>query len=220
MGKLHELLAVEGDLQGAANRIVRETEHVFGSTGLDGVTKTHEVIVEGEDDYPPESRELVTTVPERLAYTLESLTKVIDAAVSKEKTNTVAAANVMIDGETLLEEVPATALLNLENRFGELRKLIEKIPTLDNMVKWEKDETRSHVVKSPEQIKYRTRKVEDFRIVVPASEHHPADVREVTTDKRVGVWKTVVFSGKVTSKVKSRWLANCDKVLRALKKAR
>ena len=220
MGKLHELLAVEPDLTGQANKVLAETLHVFSKGEfVQGMKKKHEVIVEGEDDFEPEAKEMVTTVPDRLKYTLESQARLIDASVSKEVTNTEAAADIIIDGAVVIN-LPATALLNLENKFKALREVVEKAPTLDAATKWIPEATQKNVFRSPEETKYRTRKIEDYRVIVPPTDKHPAQIAQTTVDRRVGKWITVYFSGAISSVQKSKWLAGLDKVLMAVKQAR
>jgi len=222
MGKLHELLAVEGDLSGQANRVLTETLGILGKGDdfVTGVARRYKPKLEGEEQLPPETKEMRTTVPERLAFTLAAFGKLIDAAVSKETTNTTAAADLVLNGQTLAKGLPAQALLNLEARFKTLRELLEKIPTLDATVRWEPVATLKHVYLAPTETKIRTKKVEDYRVVVQATKEHPAQVVKVVTDQPVGEWETTTFSGAVSAVTKNRWLERCDALLMAVKQAR
>jgi len=222
MGKLHEVIAVEKDLEGKKNRIVRETADVFRSkAGLfEGMTKTYAPLEEDGDKYPAENVVMETTVPARIKYTLPTLAKYMDAVCSKECTNTKATASVEVGGEIVLEDMPATALLNLESRLKEMRLMLEAIPTLTVNLEWKEDERRENTFMQAAAVSQRSVKHEDFVVVVKPTEFHPAEIRPTVVDKVVGNWTTVNCSGKISSIEKSRLLENCDTLLQATKQAR
>ena len=221
MGKLHELLAVEVDLQGSKNRILQETEKGFREGRLfEGLQKVYEPLEEGGDKFPSENVPLTTTVAERLEYTMPFFVKAVDATVSKENTNTQAKADIILDATVVARDIPAPALLALEARLKELRAVLEVIPTLDIAKVWDKDQTRSNVFRTSPQETFKTAKLIEFLQVAAATKEHPAQIKEKTQDKRVGRWETTYFSGAITSIEKSAILARCDDLLQAVKKAR
>jgi hypothetical protein len=222
MGKLHELLAVIGDLSGKANKILEETKHIFakGDDFVQGENRTYHVRVEGEEQLQPESREMRTTVPDRVRYTLEALVQMMDAQVSREMTNTLAFADVIVNGKIVVEKLSAQALLSLENSLKAFRDVLDKAPTLDAAVRWEAEKTMSHVFRSPPEVKFRTKKVEEFRVIVPPTKEHPAQTAKVTEDRPVGDWTTIKFSGAISAVTKARWLSRLDAHLMAVKQAR
>ena len=221
MAKLHELLAVENDLKGQKDRILNETIATFEKrkAHFQGSTKTYTPLEEGGETFPPEEEQMVTTVPERIAYTKQFLVRYMDAVVSKECTNSQAKATIEIEG-LKVEDVPAQALLNLEGRLKEIRRVIETIPTLDMKIKWQSDDTQENVWRSESKKSFRTQKRVKHNVVVPATEHHPAQVATDTIDERVGEWETIQFSGAIASIKKADYLRKCDKLLTAVKKAR
>lgn len=222
MGKLHELLAVEGDLNGQANKILEETKHIFskGDDFVVGFKKTYRATVEGEEELPPESKELRTTVPDRVRYTVESLGKLIDACCAKEVTNTTAFADVVVEGKVVKAHLPAQALLNLEAKLKLFRDTLALVPTLDAATRWAPETTMSNTFRSPTEVKSRTRKIEDYKVVVQPTKEHPAQVMKTVEDRKVGEWSTTVFCGAVSAVTKSRWLGNLDRLLMAVKQAR
>ena len=94
MGKLHEVLAVEGDREGVAKKIVEETNHVFKSKHnlFSGAEKTLKMLEESEsnramEDAARETMVMETTVNERLAYTEHAVSVWLDTVFQKEVTN-------------------------------------------------------------------------------------------------------------------------------------
>ena len=128
--QLHQLLAVENDLRTKAQKIVQETAATFSKKAehFDGMAKTYEPLAhaEGEQPFqiPPEVKEIVTTVEEKLSYTQKSMIDAIDAQLSKEETNVsgLATAELAVDG-ILLGTFSATSLLALESNLTRVRQL-------------------------------------------------------------------------------------------------
>jgi hypothetical protein len=57
-------------------------------------------------------------------------------------------------------------------------------------------------------------------VLAPATDKHPAQVKESTKDSVVGTFSTVKRSGAVTAVAKSEAIKNVDELLVAIKKAR
>lgn len=230
MAKLHEVLAVEADLEGKARRVTEEAAAVFKSkphlfqgklrtlslfTGDDPVSK------QAAEDAERQEQVLVTTVPEKLAYVWESLVAHWDAVEQKEATNQTAKDDIVIAGTTILKDVPVTFLLSLESKLKQLRALYEVIPTLEPNIAWQDaSELGSNIKKAPETSALKTQKIEDYRTVSPATDKHPAQVVKQDRTVNVGVYKQTVTSGLITPAQKSAWLGRIDDLLRATKQAR
>jgi len=229
MGKapqLHEVLAVEGDLAGQSQRIIEETIKTFGRSELfTGSTKTLKMDDDNrssEEAAGFEQREITTTVKARLDYTAESATRYIDASFQKERTNQDAKSDIVIGDVTVASDVPATALLGLEKRLKEIRKVYESVPTLQQGVKWEKSPDDGADIWKAENAEVRTRTEKTVTPVVlyEATKEHPAQVKEVAKDVVVGKFTEEKISGMVTSAQKSAWIGRIDELIRAVKQAR
>lgn len=87
---------------------------------------------------------MVTTVKERLDYSMSALIKSIDMLVAKETTNTIAKADITVKDNkgtvivTLAKDVPVSCLLQLEKRFVDLRRMYDKLPTFNTEINWVK----------------------------------------------------------------------------------
>lgn len=228
MGKLHELLAVDKDAETLFKRIINETEKTFTHKmeHFRGMLKTLEMVDEErqfEADALKESKNLVTTVPEKLEYTLGPVIDYINIQSQKELTNQSACADVIIDGQVILQEVPATTLLTLEKIFTRVRGTFAKIPTLDPAIDWIEDNTaeKPGVYKAVEpEIRNKTEKTSEFKVIVQPTEKHPAQVKEVIEDNVIGRYITKRTSGMITPFQKSQYLRKIEKLLRAFKQAR
>jgi hypothetical protein len=222
MGKLHELLAVEPDLKGAAEKIIAETIDTFRKKQhhFAGRYKSYLPIDEEGDGFAPEKQDMVTTVVRKMNHTQGVVSKYIDAVAQKELSNTEASALLIIDDKPLFEyPLPATLLLALEGRLKQLREVYNVIPTLDPSESWEWDE-KSNTYGAEPKITYKTKKVLKNHVKAPATDKHPAQVDIYTEDERVGTWTERRWSGTVTPAEKAEVLARFDTLVQAVKKAR
>ena len=224
MSKLHELLAVEGDLEGAYKQILQETKVNF-TKHPDRYFGIHQRIELFDETAPQEAdqhKELDDTVINKLEYTSEHIIRYLDAVLQKEKTNQEAKADIIIDGTNIASDIPATFLLGLESKLKKIKEIYSAIPTLQPGVSWEKDETEGpHVYKksNPEE-KFRTKKVRKNHVLAEATDKHAAQVEVYTEDEKVAKVITDTWCGMISSAEKSAILSRIDKLMRAVKKAR
>jgi len=228
--KLHEVIAVEADLAGAAKRILEEAEATFRSKShlFTGKVRTLELFA-GDDEVSKTAAEdaeksidvLTTTVPDKLKYVWESVVRYWDAVGQKERTNQAATADLVVGGVTVLSGVPVTFLLSLENKLKALRQVYDAIPTLLPNIPWvDAPDLGPNIKRSPEVSTLKTAKTIDFRITAPATDRHQAQVVQVEKVSNVGVFKQTTTSGMVTPYQKSIWLGRIDDLIRSVKQAR
>jgi hypothetical protein len=225
MAKLHELLAVESDLEGTYNRILKETGTNF-IKHPDRYFGKHLRVDFFDENSPKEAdvhKEMDDTVNSKLKYSQKSVVRYLDAVLQKERTNQEARADLIVDGITIAKDVPATFLLGLETKLKKVRThLYETIPTLQPGVKWEKDISIGkdvyRMVNSEE--KFRTKKVMKNHVVSPATDKHPAQVNVYNEDEKVARVITDTWCGMISSAEKSQKLNKIDKLIRSVKKAR
>jgi hypothetical protein len=184
MSYLHEVLAVEKDLENVATKVQEEaivtftkkTEHFLGN---DKRLEMFDDSRRKEEDGFHEVREIVTTVDKKLDYVGESFIRYINAMAQKEMTNQSANADVVTpDGRTILFQMPATMLLSLEGRLAKLRAVYEATPTLQPGVNWVPDEAFGVGVyrASNDEIRHKTEKVLESKVLVAATDKHPAQL--------------------------------------------
>jgi hypothetical protein len=225
MGKLHELLAVEGSLKGVSDKLVAEATSTFKKpehfSGYDKLL----IMFKDEDQQGvigAEHREIVTTVHAKLDYVSETVGRYFDALLQKEKTNQQAVADVVVDGIAIVNNAPATYLLNMESRLNELRVMYDAIPTLAPGISWEEDTTIGKGVyktKYPEET-IKTAKAFKHHVLVPPTDKHPAQVEKWEEQVATGKWQTTKYSGMLTPAEKSLIIGRLDKLIMSIKKAR
>lgn len=224
MSKLHELLAVESDQRGQAEACRNDLKNTFEKKGHHFTKKivTFKSTKEGLEDRVESQLNLQSTVGKELTWIGEKLSKVIDLGHQIDVANTQAKSDVMLeDGTVLLKDVPTTSLLRLEHRVVELRDLLSAIPTLDPAKGFEPDPNEgAGVFKARDHAQFRTEKTFEFVIMVPPTDKHQAQVKELMVDKPVGSVVTQEWSSLITVAQKGDMLDRVEHLLRAVKKAR
>lgn len=227
MAQLHQLLAVEGDLEGIFKRAVAETQGIFGRA--DAFQAWHERFEVTADGTPPEAdkhKEMVTTVPAVLGELGGHTVRFLDAVLQKEATNQKAMAPVIVDGTEITKPLPATFLLGLETKLKAVRKAIAAAPTLDPGVAWKPDpDTGENVRKRVHAgTRNKTKKTVKHQVLVEAKIADgvglPAQIEKWNEDVPVGTYTKNEWTGMITPAEKTAILDRVDKLSRAVKKAR
>ena len=225
MSKLHELLAAESTVASTWNTLFDETLKKFGNDHFfSGHTKSLKMLEESAANEAIEAaardhKDLPTTVAATLDYALNSFARAEDLQVQKNKTNTVALADVQFRGQVIFEKLPVDELLGLENRLAKIRTLFTAMPTLDASKRWGFDDTQ-HCWVTDEENTTKTEKIMVPVIMAPATDKHPAQVKESTRDNVVGKFSLIKRSGAATATQKAECLQLIDELLVEVKKAR
>ena len=222
--KLHELLAVEGDLGGKAKKLLDEAQHTLARqpdhfTALATRTEYFDE-ARAQDENTEEYSEMVTTVADKLRGLIDPMVNHLDAMMQKELTNQTAKADLILGGEIIARDLPGTFLLSLETYFKRVREVYNDIPVLRPGVKWEPDSANENVYIAPEATTFRNEKVRVSDIVAPATPQHQAQVDIYHEDKKVARIIKTESSGNLTPLDKSRIIGRLDDLIRAIKQAR
>ena len=225
MGKLHELLAVEETVVSAAEKLIAETNEKFNkhSEFFSGGVRTLSRLKDSPEDKAIEAaqrrvKELPTDVPDTLSYIFPYINKALDVKLAKHLTNQKAVADIEMDGVAVMKAVPVDFLLDLEKTIPRWRAMYSAMPTLDPSRKWASE--RTGVWKSDAPATAQTEKIMYPVVMSPATEQHPAQVKEATRDIVVGTFQQIDLSGAATTQQKADVLALCDRLLAAVKQAR
>jgi len=224
MGKLCEVLAVEGELDSTCKAVLEEATKTFKDKAAHfvGQTKTYEPFEEGTPGLPEEHLAMVTTVNEKLAYVFEHLVKLIDAKAQKDATNQVAKADIVTDSGTLATGVPATTLLGLEATLRQVKALALEVPTLPPGIEWKKDPALGKDIyhRVHPAVTFKTRKTFRHKVLVEPTKEHPAQIEKWSEDENIGKFITDAWSGMLTPAEKSDMIGRIDTLARAVKEAR
>ena len=224
MARIHEIVAVERQAQSVAAKLLQESVKTLGKDSLfRGATRTLRHASEDDRHFDTEEHhELETTVGEVIDYTRESWANWVDLVYRKDLANGEAAADLVVDGNTIAENVPATTLLGLEAKLADFRKVFDAIPTLPAGTNWIPDEQSGEGVwrsQNPE-VTLKEVKIDEFQSIAAATEHHPEQVAKVQRKKTIGKYETNHKCGMMTSLEKAQQLQRLDKMLAAVKQAR
>lgn len=224
MAKLHELLAAEGTVKTQADKCrsdllntFEKKRHLFGEKIV-----TFLPSAEGAAPVTEEQSDLQSTIRAELKWIGDIWSKAIDAAFQIAESNMGARADVTLDnGTILMRDVPATALLELEKRAGEIHALVTAIPTLDPAKGFKPDPDRGDgVYRARDDNRTRTKKTVRPIVKYEATKEHPAQVDLIQEDLPIGTIRAQEWSGLITPADKADMLTRAEELRRALKTAR
>ena len=222
--KLHEILAVESDLEKVAGNIIAEAKNTFNKkTNLfQGQVKTAEMFDADAPTPSPDVVKLEETVPRKLKYVGKAVARWFDVVFQKERTNQNATADLVVDGVVLGTALPATFLLGLETKLKRLRDMYIDIPTLQPGIRWEPapDEGDDVFATAQPMERFITNKQVKSTILYEATKEHPAQIDKWTEDVKVGRYLVQTTSGMITPAHKAEILGRLDKLTQAAKAAR
>jgi len=225
-GKLHEILAVETDLQSKSNLIAGQVHKVFtGKQDLFvGSIRTFESLYEDRKDVmaPDEYKHLTDTVKGQLQFLADAMIPYIDVVCQKDATNQVAMADIVVDGKVLCTGLPSTFLLGLESKLKSLREVYASIPTLKAGIEWQKSNTHGEDVYEAvvPDVKLKTEMQFKSQVLYEATDRHPAQIEKWQEQVPVGKFTKKEWSSCLTSERKSQLLSNIDTLIIAVKQAR
>ena len=220
MTKLNQIIAIE---KGAKNKAFAEMTEVHHRTLkeklLSGISRTYQPRDDEGEKLPQESSVVQVRVEDVLRELTATLVRHFDVTASKDATNCVAKADLVVDGRALLAEVPVTYLLFLEKQLVALHTLIAKLPVLDPGEEWSRNASANAWATVPAQTT-RTKKVPRSFTKAEATEKHPAQVEMYYEDVVVGNWTTTKFSGALPATRVAELLSRVENLQTAVKMAR
>lgn len=220
MTKLNQLIAVEKGVKSHANKAWTEIYHVLQKDVLlNGIARTYSPKDDDGDTLPPESTLVQVKVTDQIEKVKSEVARMFDITLSKDATNCSARADIVVDGTTLLADVPVTYLLFLEKQLVDLQTFVSKLPTLDPAFEWSYDANRGVYATEPVGTT-RTKKVPRNWVKAEATDKHPAQVEVYHEDVIVGTWNTTRFSGAVPADKVRELSARVMKLQQAVKQAR
>lgn len=220
MAKLCQIIAIEKGIKSKATAELTSLYKLAQKSELfNGVDRVYRKIQEDGEDLPAEKKKVQAESGHMLQMVKGVLAELFNVTARKDWTNSVAKADVKVDGETLISGVPVTYLLFLEKNLIDVRTFVNHLPVLDDAEDWTKDEN-SGLFKSEKVSTHRTKKVNKPLVLYPATDKHPAQTQLVTEDILVGYWDTIKQSGALAAPRKEELMKRVEKLLNAVKSAR
>lgn len=220
MAKLNQIIAVEKGVKSQSLRDLTDAHQLLQkSSMMAGISRTYRPKDEEGEQLPPEATKVQVKAEEVIRRTVEVLTRLFDVTATKDWANTQAKADVVVDGQMLLSQVPATYLLFLEKQLVDLHTFVRKLPALDAAETWVFDSSADAWATEPVQTT-RTKKIPRNHVKAEATEHHPAQVEVYYEDVVVGHWRTVKFSGSLPARRINELVERVERLQQAVKFAR
>lgn len=222
MAKLNQILAVEKGAKATLNTGVTEVYHTITRPGVfDGQDRVYTPL---DDDptaerLPSESQKVVAAIPDLLTTLATDMGRLADLTATKMTANTRAAADVVVNGVTVLEQIPVEFLLTLEGYFQDLATIVKKMPTTDPTVVWTYNKNTGLWDSLPTETK-RGKKIPRSFIKAPATDKFPAQAEMYYEDQQVGTWTTIKHSGALSPARKRQLLERIAAWSAAVKMAR
>lgn len=227
---LHEVLAVEQELKGNAERVRTTTLEMFRSkqSQFTGIRRTFrpfaveaDAVDQGSERLEAETK-LATTVANELNEAMAAVGAAITAGYQVDEANTRAKADIIVDGQVVARDVPATFLLQLERRLREIRAVFREAPCFDPVRTWtaDPDADRKHVLKAAPVVTIRKARTRKYNVMYEATAEHPAQVDIVEIDEPVGEIRSYEWTGMLASAKKAALIERIDALTAAVKQAR
>lgn len=220
MTKLNQILAIEKGIKATSTRLLTDLHRKSTTVPLyNGLDRSYTPLAEQGEEFPPENQKLQLRSKTVLKELQTSLGDLFDITFTKDNANLKALSNVIIDGKTIMPNVPVTYLLFLEKQLADLHTFISKLPTLDSAENWNYDVAQSAFKTTPVK-SAKTKKITKPVVLYEATDKHPAQVKEVSEDVVVGYWHTTRYSGALTQEQKDTMMEKLSKLTAAVKFAR
>ena len=220
MTLLHQIVAVEKTEKALGVATLTRAHHTLAKAPLmSGISRTYRARDDEGDLLPPESTRVQIRADEVISEVVEKLTRMYDVVATKENSNRNAKADIVVDGDVILKDVPVTVLLFLEKQLVDLATFVKKLPVLDQAEQWTYDNVTDTYATDPVETT-RTRKVPKAFVRAPATKEHQAIVDAFHEDVIVGYWTTVKRSGALPAGRVKAMVERVEAMQRAVKVAR
>jgi hypothetical protein len=222
MPKLNQINALVTGKKGEAEKHVTEVYKIIQKEALfDGRERIYKPLdEENGEKLPPEKQKVQQKVPALIDQARAKWTEIWDLVATQDKANQEARADIKgSDGKPILFAVPVTTLLYLEKQVNDLETFLGKLPTPDPSEEWIHD-ANSNMLKTAGTQTVRTKKVEEYKVIVPATKEHPAQVAKTVEDQRVGTWTQILYTGRIPAQQKDAMLHRVKELKDAIKLAR
>lgn len=220
MARLNQIIAVEKGVKSKSFADLTEAHHAVQKTApMAGISRAYQPKDEEGEQLPPESTRVQIKAEGILQQVSQTLTRLFDVTATKDWTNCVARADVVVDGRTLVAGVPVSYLLFLEKQLADLYTFVKKLPVLDASESWVRDDSTDSWRTEPVRT-IRTKKVPRNHVKAEATDKHPAQVEVYYEDVAVGYWTTVKFSGALPARRVNELADRVQKLQNAVKFAR
>lgn len=221
MPKLNQINALVTARKGDAEKQVTELYKLIQKEALfSGRERTYRPLDEvNGQKLPPESQRVQHRVDDLIRQARDKWTELWNLVYTQDGGNQQARADIVVDGKTVLSNVPVTTLLFLDKQVNDLETFVSRLPTPDPAEEWSHD-PNTGLLRSRATESVRTSKEPTVIVKYEATKEHPAQTELFTKDVPVGTWTQILYSGSLPVDRKNAILARIRKLQDAIKLAK
>lgn len=218
--KLNQIVALNAPKKGEFQKFITKYYHIMQKPDpFFGMERVYSPKDDDGEKLPSESSKVQLNVKDILKEISIAWVDMFDVVLTNDSGNSIATANIVVDGVILLENVPISTLLFLEKQIDNFKSIIDKIPVLPLSDSWSKD-TASSLWVTPTHETIRTKKVQRPIVLYDATPEHPAQTQLITEDINVGIWSVKKISSAMSMTVVEEFRTKVMKLKEAVIKAR
>jgi len=218
--KLCQVLAIDSGIRSKAKTELTNLHRSAEKQELySGLNRTYRPKDEDGEKFPDEKQHVALKSKEVLAKLQDIMSEALDIELTKDMGNCHAKASVVVEGQTILADMPVSYLLYLEKQLEDLNTFVTKMPILDPSELWTFDPGQN-LMRSVSVETTKTKKKMTPVVLYEATKEHPAQVKEVTEDVVVGFWSATKFSGALSGDRKEVLVSRIQQLQKAVKFAR
>jgi len=218
--KLNQVIAItSGEKSRKEKELTKYYQNLKRETLFDGIIKTYKPLDEDGLQFPDEKKLVQRNAKSELNTIKAILANTYNMVGTLDAGNCDAKADIKIDEETIVKDVPVTTLIFLEKQIVDLATVIGALPVLDPAEEWEYS-SDAGCYKSKPKDAFRQEKIRKNHVKAEATKEHPAQVEIFTEDHPVGTWTTIKLSGNISQTEKDDMVKKIVKLKKAIIMAR
>jgi hypothetical protein len=195
MPKLCQIISIEDGVKKNEYADLTKAHQVLQKTELfSGFVSTYQPNTENGETQPEQRKVIQKDAREIVKLTQQHLSDLWNTVATKDIGNTLAKANIVVNGETVAKDVPVTHLLYLEKQLNDLRTFITKLPVLDPTKEWVYDTNQAKYTSKYPEKRIRTKKNYKSLVKIEPGPHSPGQAEIISVDEPEGIWTEISYS--------------------------
>lgn len=221
MPKLNQINALVTANKSNAEKSVTESYKILQKESLfRGFERTYKPLDENDPERLPAERQRVQyKVADLISQARDKWSEVWDLIYTQDAGNQTAMADLVVGDVTVAKNVPVTTLLYLDKQINDVETFINHIPTPDLAEEWTRD-ANAGLLRTKESTTVRTKKVEEYKVIVQATKEHPAQTAKTVEDRISGHWNRISYSGEMSTDAKTKLQERVKQLKDSIKVAR
>lgn len=218
--KLCQIVALNQPKKANVESLMTSYYQMTQKKGLfNGKERTYKPEDDDDEKFPDESVKVQVKALDVLDEYKLPWKEMFDVVLTNDYGNSLAKADVVIDGAIVLKQVPIQTLLWMCKQLDHWTAILKELPTLPLSNNWTLD-TSNNLWKSELVKTHKTKKVQEGIIIAPATDKHAAQAQLITVDKTVGYWSTIEITSAIPSTKVEELLRRVEKFKEGVLKAK